>query len=135
VADVAALPIEGVRRSSPRTAIVVPLRYAALAAVAVALAAVHVRRPATVCLLRATTGIPCPFCGGTTAVVRLGHADGVGALRASPLAVALVAALPLTGQVRRPSWWASVVARRSLIVGILLVSEVWQLLRLGVIRI
>jgi hypothetical protein len=114
---------------------VVAARYAGLALAAVVLAAIHVRRPTTVCLLRATTGIPCPFCGGTTALVRLGRADPVGAVRVSPLAVAMLTSLPLVGRFRRPAWWASPLVRRSAIVATLVVSEVWQLLRLGVIRL
>jgi len=37
-------------------------------------------RPATLCPLRAFTGIPCPICGGTTAAVHIGHADFADAL-------------------------------------------------------
>jgi hypothetical protein len=123
------------REGTRRTALTVVTGYAVLAALAVALSAVHVRRPATVCLLRATTGIPCPFCGGTTAMVRLGHGDGVGALRASPLAVGLVAVLPVAGRMRVPRWWQSPARRRGAIVATLLAAEVWQLLRLGVIHL
>ena len=123
------------RRPGGRATLAIGGRYALLGLLAVALAAVHVRRPATVCLLRATTGVPCPFCGGTTAMVRLGHGEAAGALAASPLAVALVAALPLVGRVQPPQWWRSVRLRRSCIVAVLVASEVWQLLRLGVIHI
>lgn len=135
MAEVGVVRDRQVRWVAGRTTIDVVARYAALGAVAVALAAVHVRRPSTVCLLRATTGIPCPFCGGTTAMVRLGHADGVGALRASPIAVVLVAILPLVGRVQAPSWWQSWLRRRWLVVAILAASEVWQLLRLDVIHL
>jgi hypothetical protein len=121
--------------STRRTALVVVTRYAVLAALAVALAAVHIRRPATVCLVRAATGVPCPFCGGTTAMVRLGHGDAAGALQASPLAVALVAALPFVGRMRAPRWWQSPARRRAAVVATLLAAEVWQLLRLGVIHL
>ncbi|MFL6136755.1 MAG: DUF2752 domain-containing protein, partial [Frankiaceae bacterium] len=51
-------------------------RIAAVAAVAAAAGAVHLRwRPATVCPLRALTGVPCPLCGGTTALAAAGRLD------------------------------------------------------------
>jgi hypothetical protein len=122
--------------ASPRRAtwIVVAQRYAALALIAVVLGAVHLRRrPATVCLLRALTGIPCPFCGGTTAAVDLGHTDVSAALRASPLATGLLTLGPALGAVKPPTWW-SVRRYRWLIIGaILVVSEGWQLVRFGII--
>ena len=112
----------------------VTLRLALLTAVAVLLA--HVRltgRPSTVCLLRATTGVPCPLCGGTTAAVQLGHGDLGEALRASPLAVLgapVVAALPLLrGRLDR-------IPRRGAVAGLAIVltaAEVWQLARFGLI--
>ena len=112
----------------------VALRGTLLAAAAVLLA--HVRlsgRPSTVCLLRATTGVPCPLCGGTTAAVRLGSGDLAGALRASPLAVLgapVVAALPLLadrlGRVPRP-------ARGAALAAVLVAAEAWQLARFGLI--
>ena len=71
--------------------------YAAAAVGGVALAgslapAAGVERPATLCLLRAATGVPCPFCGTTTAAVRLAGGDVLGALAANPVtSLALVA--------------------------------------------
>lgn len=63
-------------------------RVAVLGGLAVLLAALVLPwRPATLCLLRAVTGVPCPFCGGTTAMVELGGGDVPAALRASPLVV------------------------------------------------
>jgi Protein of unknown function (DUF2752) len=111
-------------------------RYAAVAATAIVLGALHLpHRPATVCLFREVTGLPCPFCGGTTAAVRLGHANLGGALSASPLAVVLLATWPLMGAVRPPRWW-QVRRHRWLVVGVILVgSEVWQLVRFGIIHI
>lgn len=61
------------------------IRVALAASAAVTLAAVRIERPPTFCLLRAATGIPCPFCGTTTAAVHLGSGDVVGALLANPV--------------------------------------------------
>jgi hypothetical protein len=107
-------------------------RAAGLIALAVALA--HVRlagRPSTLCTLRALTGVPCPFCGGTTAAVRIGSGDLAGALGASPLAVLaapfLVALPVLRSRLRR-------LPRRVVLAGVLTVlaaSEFWQLHRFG----
>lgn len=94
----------------------------------------HVRltgRPATLCLLRATTGVPCPLCGGTTAAARLGTGDLRGALRASPLAVAagpVVATLPvLRARLDRVPVRVRVLA----LVAALVLAELWQLHRFG----
>ena len=109
-------------------------RVALLATVVVLLAAVHVRRPATFCLLRATTGVPCPFCGGTTAAVDLGNGRLGAAAAASPLALLLLAAWPVASAIRAPSWWWRHRARW--LAGVLLVltaAEIWQLHRLGLI--
>ncbi|MBK5307312.1 MAG: DUF2752 domain-containing protein [Frankiaceae bacterium] len=114
----------------PRAVTLSGLRLAVMLGLAVVLANVHPRdRPATVCLLRGVTGVPCPFCGGTTAAIRVGSGDLLGALHASPLAVVgapVVAALPLLrGRLARLS--------RSVRLGVLatavLASELWQLLR------
>jgi Protein of unknown function (DUF2752) len=109
-------------------------RYLAVALIAVVLGALHIRhRPATFCLFRELTGIPCPFCGGTTAAVRLGHGDLKGALAASPLAVGLLATWPLLDAVRSPRWWQSRRTRWTVIAVVLIVSEIWQLVRFGII--
>jgi Protein of unknown function (DUF2752) len=109
-------------------------RYAAVAAVAVVVGALHIpHRPATLCLFRELTGLPCPFCGGTTAAVRLGHGNLLGALRASPLAVGLLVSWPLIGAVHPPRWWQSPRVRWSVIIAVLVASEIWQLVRFGII--
>jgi hypothetical protein len=111
-------------------------RYAALGLAAIALAAVHLKhRPSTICIFRATTGLPCPLCGGTTAAVNLGHADLGGALRASPVAVGLLALGPLAGLLHPPRWWANHRTRWLVIAGVLIVSELWQLVRFGIISV
>jgi hypothetical protein len=118
-------------------------RTAAACIAAVALANLRVPgRPATVCPFRAITGIPCPFCGGTTAAVRIGRLDLLGALRANPIVVigaVFVMALPLLTsapavvafRAARPR-----VAKRTIIGALMLAiafSEVWQLFRFGLL--
>jgi hypothetical protein len=107
-------------------------RLTALLVVAIVLAQVHPKhRPATVCLLRGVTGIPCPFCGGTTAAVHAGRAEVLAALRASPLAVLgapVVAVWPLlTHHVARLPLSARLTGLATLVGG----SELWQLHRFG----
>jgi hypothetical protein len=127
--DAARMPRPG--HSTVAVASRVAPRVAALAAVLVTLAAVHIRRPATLCPVRALTGLPCPLCGGTTAAVRLGHADVRGAVVASPLAVGLLCALPIVRLISAPRWWRSKVVRVSLIAATLAAAETWELLRLS----
>ena len=90
-------------------------------------------RPPTLCLLRGLTGIPCPFCGGTTALVQLGRGDLLAALHASPLAVV---AAPLW--VAWPRVGPALVAglqrhgrRATVALGVVVLgaSELWQLHR------
>jgi Protein of unknown function (DUF2752) len=118
-------------------------RGAVLVAGVVGLAALRLPgRPATLCLLRATTGIPCPFCGFTTAGVHLGHADIVGAAASSPLAVATCVGFILAPFIRRsplairwramPPRWRQVVPVTAILT-VLAASEIWQLIRFGVI--
>ena len=111
------------------------LRAAALAVVVLVLAAVHLRRPPTFCVLRAVTGVPCPFCGGTTAAVDLGHGRIPAALGASPLALLMLFAWPLTGTVPAPAWWRHRHRRLriGLVLGALALAEIWQLHRFGLI--
>ena len=117
-------------------------RFAALVAVVAGLAALHVPRPPTLCLLRETTGIPCPMCGFTTAAVRLGRADLAGAAGASPLAVAACVGFVLIPFVRRsrvatlwgelPNKWRQVFPAVA-IVALLVLAEIWQLFRFGIL--
>ena len=95
-------------------------------------------RPPTLCLLRGATGVPCPFCGVTTALVQLGRGDLRAALAASPLAVLgaplwvvwprLAPAVRRVGErrlgralTRRAAWVAGAL--------VLAASELWQLHR------
>lgn len=112
------------------------LRLGAVAAAVLATSAVHIPgRPPTVCVLRALTGVPCPFCGGTTAAVHLGHGDLAGALVASPLAVLLLASLSFLDIFPKPAWWGNRRARRAFIVLGLAASELWQLGRYGLLPV
>jgi hypothetical protein len=133
------LPTAAVRRWA-RPWAQAPLRVLVLGVAALFLAALHIRRPATLCTLRATTGIPCPFCGGTTAAVRLGHGDPLGALAASPLALLLFTgfvAWPLRVYSALPARWEALGHRRQarvvLVAATVLLTfgEVWQLRRFG----
>jgi hypothetical protein len=117
-----------------RGALEVAGRYVVLGVGAVALGAVHLRhRPSTICPFRALTGLPCPFCGGTTAASRLGHADLRGALAASPLAVAMLVSWPFVGAISLPRWWQRRRLRIAAIVVVLIAAELWQLARFGVL--
>jgi predicted ABC-type sugar transport system permease subunit len=111
-------------------------RCAAAAIGALALASLHIPgRPATVCPLRALTGIPCPLCGGTTAAVNVGRFDLLGALRANPFVVVgalLVVVLPVLAALRRP---IALSRRTTIVLAIVAIacSEIWQLVRFGII--
>jgi hypothetical protein len=130
-----ALPRALARRvAARRTATTVAARYAGVALAAVALAALHLRhRPATFCLLRDLTGIPCPACGGTTAAVDLGHGNLSGALAASPLAVGVLALGPLVSGLQPPQWWGRRRNRWLVVCFVLALSEMWELVRFGII--
>jgi Protein of unknown function (DUF2752) len=121
------------------------LRGSLSAGIALGLAHLKIAgRTSTVCPLRALTGIPCPVCGGTTAAVRLGHLDVIGALRANPfvllggLGVVLAPAiLGVTGS-RTDAWSARARGKLTTIavVGTALfvaLSELWQLVRFGIV--
>ncbi len=94
------------------------------------------------CPLRTLTGVPCPFCGLTTATVALTHGDWGAAARTSPLAY-LVAALavgtaPLlvartTGRVGPPRRWSAAARKRTgrIVAVIVAASWVFQLHRFG----
>ena len=108
--------------------------YLVIALIAVTLAAIHIRRPATVCVLRSVTGLPCPFCGGTTAAVDLGRGHLVAALSASPLAMAGFLVVPIRAG-RQQAKRLPTVSRTQLLwaLGVVLVaSEVYELHRFRV---
>jgi len=90
-------------------------------------------RPPTLCFLRSVTGVPCPFCGGTTAFVRLGQGRPLAALAASPLAVLgspVFVAWPLVRD--RVIRWSDAVGRPvavGAVLAVLAASWAWQLHR------
>jgi hypothetical protein len=121
-------------RSGERLLTVLGLRYVTVAAVAVVLAAVHLpRRPPTFCVLREFTGVPCPFCGGTTALSQLGRGRIDAALAASPLALLTAITAPALGHVSMPAWLASRRRRWAVVLVVLAFSEMWQLERFGLL--
>jgi len=121
-------------RPAPALATRLVARYAFVTVAAVGLAALHLRqRPATLCLLRSVTGVPCPFCGGTTATVDLAHGDLRSSLAASPIALPMLLAWPLLGVVRSPRWWRPRHVRWTTILVVVVGAEIWQLARFGVL--
>jgi hypothetical protein len=114
----------------PRPAWAVIRRVAIVGALAVVLAAAHIPyRPRTLCLFRAVTGVPCPFCGGTTAVCDLGRGDVRSAVATSPVGIAMVMAWPFLGVVALPAWTRRRALRWSVIAVVLAASELIQLFR------
>lgn len=115
----------------------VALRVAAMATAAIGAAWIHrVNDPGVLCPLRAFTGIPCPMCGGTTVFIELGSGRPVQAALANPVALAgaVVFALAPLGPGSR--WWALQPRTRAWMLGTaLLGSELWQLVRLGLLRV
>jgi hypothetical protein len=113
---------------SPAAVRATALRAACAVGAAAALGALNLHRPATFCPLRAFTGIPCPICGTTTAGVRIGRGDVLGALAANPVtvlaAVLLVAAPLLAGRVRLPHR-----AAVGMFTGSVAFAWLWQLAR------
>ena len=110
------------------------MRYAVVVAAALACAHLHVRRPPTLCLLRAVTGVPCPFCGGTTSTVQLAHGNVGAAFAASPIAPLMLVAAPWIGVVRMPAFMQRPVVRWRMVLAVLLAAEVWQLARFGLLH-
>jgi hypothetical protein len=99
-------------------------------------------RPHTICPFLMLTGIPCPFCGGTHAGIDLGRGHPASALRASPLAVCgamAVVILPVLRTTRLAERWRQLPAKTRNTVAItgilacLAASEVWQLVRFGLL--
>lgn len=84
------------------------LRVVSGGMVAIAAAWPLLPHPAVACPLRAATGIPCPFCGMTRAVVAAVHGHLGASLAFNPAGV-VVLALALVALVR-PAWLARLYA-------------------------
>jgi hypothetical protein len=85
-----ALPAWGVRLKAPFGRLPLGAVFGTIAGaggVAVGLLGLD-RLPFSVCVFKATTGLPCPTCGSTRALGRLAHFDWTGALAMNPLATA-----------------------------------------------
>lgn len=107
------------------------LRLVLVLAAALAVAAVDLPgRPQTLCLLRAATGLPCPLCGGTTAVVAIGQGRPLAALAASPLVTLGAAVLLLAPAAPAGLRGLFVRHRFRLVLTALVAGEAWQLTRL-----
>ncbi|GAB3679471.1 hypothetical protein GCM10027589_49760 [Actinocorallia lasiicapitis] len=110
-------------------------RVAFIAAAALAVAFVHrVHDPGVLCPLRRLTGIPCPFCGGTTVFIELGSGHPVRAMAANPLVFvgAIVFAAAPLGLAAR--WWALKSGfRKGILTIAIATSGIWQLARFGIL--
>ncbi|MBG6092452.1 DUF2752 domain-containing protein [Actinomadura viridis] len=113
------------------------LRVAAMATAAIGAAWIHrVNDPGVLCPLRAFTGIPCPLCGGTTVFIELGSGRPVQAVLANPVAFAGALAFAVAPLGPGNRWWALQPGTRAWVLGTaLLGSELWQLARLGLLRV
>jgi hypothetical protein len=98
------------------------------------------------CPLRTLTGVPCPFCGLTTATVAMTHGDWSAAGAANPLAYLLaglvVGTAPVlmaraTGHSPPPRPWSAAARRRAgrMVAGLVALSWLFQLHRYGFLRV
>ena len=133
-----AYPVSGARAAWSNTVV----RAASLSGAALLVAHLSIPgRPATLCPFRAITGIPCPICGSTTAAVRLGHLDIVGAMRANPFTVVAGLVLVITpvivvkqkSRTSKPLTPHIRMRVATVCVAIAALSELWQLVRFHII--
>ena len=115
---------------------------AALAGAAYPAVLAHTGWPGLPCPLRTLTGVPCPFCGMTTATVAMAHGEWGNAAAANPLAYLLAALVAVTvpvllaraaGVAPGPRPWPEVMRRRTRWAMAVLVGLSWlfQLHRFG----
>jgi hypothetical protein len=113
------------------------LRVAAMAVAAVGVSWIHrLHDPGVLCPWRALTGLPCPLCGGTTVFIEFGAGHPVRGAFANPLALTGAIAVALAPRGVGGRWWALQPKTRARMLGAALVgSELWQLVRFGVLRV
>ena len=94
------------------------------------------------CPLRTLTGVPCPFCGMTTATVAITHGNWAAAAAANPfgylVAALIVGTVPIltaraVGQIPTPRPWSDAARRRIgwVMAGLIALSWLFQLRRYG----
>ena len=106
------------------------LRLPAIGLLAAGVALPLLGHPGPGCLLRATTGVPCPLCGMSTSVASTVRGDLPEALAAAPAGVLLVAVaawVALSGRPRRLE------VPLPGILGVLVVMWLFQLLRFSIL--
>lgn len=123
----------GVMALRHRAAVTASGRVALMVAAALTVALVHrMKDPGVLCPARLLTGVPCPFCGGTTVFIELGSGHPVRALAANPLVFLGAFGLAVAPLGPGARWWALTSRARVLILGAAIAgSEVWQLARFG----
>jgi hypothetical protein len=131
-----------VRATGRRLAALSDLQTFGLVMAAGAMALPHLPHLGVLCPMRRITGLPCPLCGSTTAVLHLSQGHPLAAIAANPAAVLLVLCCagawlpaawraPMTGVVAR---WRDAVPlgrRRAGVVLVLTALWAWELHRFG----